>query len=411
MGGRLLARTVERAGPGTHDDGDGLRLVVEPSGARSWVFRHQRHGTRRDMGLGGYPEVGLADARKRAAEARRLPAEGRDPLEEARKARAEPDPVPSFAELAQRVIADKARGWKSAKHAAQRQSTLEAYAFPVLGRTPIDEIETEHVLAVLRPLWPRAPETASRLRQRIETILAAAAALGYRDRRQIDPATWRGHLQALLPPPRRLRPVVHDPALPWREAPAFYSALCAEDTISAHAIRFAMLTAQRSGAVRLARWREIDRANGVWTCPPAPMKAGKAHRVPLTDEMLAVLEAVGPLARGPESPIFPGRSGEPLSDMALSMLVRGMSCDGLSAGEPPRWRDEHGKPIMVHGLRSTFRDWCRAHAVDEHVAELALAHVDKDKVRAAYARDDMREQRRSVMERWSRFCARKTAGS
>lgn len=254
-------------------------------------------------------------------------------------------------------------------------------------------------------MWSRVPETASRLRQRIEAALAAAAALGYRDRRQIDPATWRGHLQALLPPPRRLRPVVHYPALPWREAPAFYSALCAKDTISAHAIRFAMLTAQRSGEVRLARWREIDRANGVWACPPAHMKAGKAHRVPLTDEMLEVLEAVGPLARGPESPIFPGRSGKPLSDMALSMLVSGMSCDGLSVGEAPRWCDEPGRPIVVHGLHSTVRDGRRDRELPEHLGELALARVDTDEVRAARVRSDMRDARRPILERWSRFCA------
>ncbi|MDW8399100.1 MAG: site-specific integrase [Acetobacteraceae bacterium] len=249
------------------------------------------------------------------------------------------------------------------------------------------------------------PETASRLRQRIEAVLAAAAALGHRDRTRINPAAWRGHLQALLPAPRKVRAVEHFAALPWPDAPGFYAELCRRGGMAALAVRFAMLTAQRSGAVRLARWREMDLSAGIWTSPAEHMKAAKPHRVPLTAEMVAILALVRPLARGPDAVVFPGRSGFPLSDMALSMLVRDMCGDGLGPDDPPRWRDERGRAIVVHGLRSTFREWCRAQHVDEHVAEAALAHVDKDRVRAAYARGDLLDQRRAVMARWSAFCA------
>jgi integrase len=354
--------------------------------------------------------VTLADARRLAEDAKRLQREGQDPIEARRTAQAARRGVPCFRDLAESVIAQKASGWKSAKHAAQWRATFDAYAYPVLGSLPVDRIETEQVLAVLSPLWKRTPETASRLRQRIEAVLAAAAALGHRDRGRINPATWRGHLQALLPAPRKLKPVAHFPALPWRDAPAFHAALCRRDGMAALAVRFAMLTAQRSGAVRLARWQEIDVDTATWTAPAEHMKGAKPHRVPLTPEMLAILEMVRPLVRGPGSVIFPGRGGKPLSDMALSMLVRGMALDRLPEGALPRWRDEAGRAVVVHGLRSTFRDWSRAHGVDEHVAEAALAHTDKDRVRAAYARSDLLDQRRLVMAQWSGFCASK-AGS
>lgn len=412
--GRLTAIEVRRARhPGNQTrpakiaDGGGLYLQVTPAGAKSWLFRYRQPGTGRirEMGLGSAEAVSLAEARRLADDARRMLREGRDPLAARDAVPAAPATVPTFRALAEAVIAQKAAGWKSAKHAAQWRATLDAYAFPVLGEMPVNEIETEHVLAVLGPLWSRVPETASRVRQRIEAVLAAAAALGHRDRTRINPATWRGHLQALLPGPRKVRPVEHFAALPWPQAPAFYAALRGREGMAALAIRFTMLTAQRSGAVRLARWREMDLGAGIWTAPAEHMKAAKPHRVPLTPEMLAILDTVRPLARGPEAVVFPGRSGAPLSDMALSMLVRGMCADGLGPDEPPRWRDERGRPIVVHGLRSTFREWCRAHHVDEHVAEAALAHVDKDRVRAAYARGDLLDLRREVMARWSAFCA------
>lgn len=373
------------------------------------MFRYRQPGTGRirEMGLGSLEEVGLGDARRRADEARARLRRGLDPQDARREARGSEgaERTPIFREVAELVLAQKQLGWKSGKHAKQWRATLEAHAYPVIGALPVDRIDTEHVLVVLQPLWSRTPETASRLRQRLETVLAAAAALGLRDRTRINPASWRGHLQTLLPPPRRLRPVRHFPALPWQQAPAFYAELCRREGIAALTVRFCMLTAQRSGAVRLARWSEIDEAARVWTSPAAHMKAARPHRVPLTEAMLAVLSAVRPLATGPDGLIFPGaRSGRPLSDMALSMLVRGLCCDGLEPGSLPRWRDEDGRAVTAHGLRSTFREWCRAHGVEEHVAEAALAHVDRDRVRAAYARGDVLKQRRGVMERWGEFC-------
>jgi integrase len=412
--GKLTALEVKRARhprgndrPARVADGNGLYLQITPSGAKSWLYRYRAPGSGRirEMGLGSAEAVTLAEARRAADDAKRLQREGQDPLEARRTSKVVRQQVPSFRDLAESVIAQKAPGWKSAKHAAQWRATLEAHAYPVLGTLPVDRIETEQVLAVLSPLWQRTPETASRLRQRIEAVLAAAAALGHRDRGRINPATWRGHLQALLPAPRKVKPVAHFPALPWRDAPAFHAALCGRDGMAALAVRFAMLTAQRSGAVRLARWREIDVDTATWTAPAEHMKGAKPHRVPLTPELLATLATVRPLARGAASVVFPGRGGKPLSDMALSMLVRGMALDRLPEGAPPRWRDEEGRAVTVHGLRSTFREWCRAQGVDEHVAEAALAHTDKDRVRAAYARSDLLEQRRVVMAEWSGFCA------
>lgn len=233
-GGRLSARKIETLGPGIYEDGDGLRYVARSRGRGSRVRGCRLHGGRREMGLGRWSAVSLAEARERAREARRTIAQGCDPLEERRaRAAAAVERVPTFAELAERVIREKVPGWRSTKHAEQWRSTLAAYAFPILGTLPVDRVETEHVLEVLRPLWSRVPETASRLRQRIESVLAAAAALGHRDRNRINPAQWKGHLQSVLSPPRRTRPVVHYPALPWRAAPAFYAALCARPSVPA----------------------------------------------------------------------------------------------------------------------------------------------------------------------------------
>jgi integrase len=414
--GKLTALEVKRARhPGGNQrparvaDGNGLYLQITLGGAKSWLYRYRAPGSGRirEMGLGSAEAVTLAEARRLADDAKRLQRDGQDPLAARHTAQATRREVPTFRDLAESVIAQKAPGWKSAKHAAQWRATLDAHAYPLIGALPVDKVETEQVLAVLSPLWKRTPETASRLRQRIEAVLAAAAALGHRDRGRVNPATWRGHLQALLPAPRKLKPVTHFPALPWRDAASFYAALCGRDGMAALAVRFTMLTAQRSGAVRLACWREIDVDMATWTAPAAHMKGAKPHRVPLTPEMLAILETVRPLARGPASVVFPGRGGKPLSDMALSMLVRGMSVDRLPEGALPRWRDEAGRAVVVHGLRSTFRDWSRAHGVDEHVAEAALAHTDKDRVRAAYARSDLLDKRRVVMAEWCAFCASK----
>ena len=398
--------------PGGHDrpirlaDGSGLYLQVTPNGARSWVFRYVANGRERYMGLGSAELVSLAEARRLALACRRTLAEGRDPIEEHRAERRRRAPADrTFTAAARALLEAKRSGWHNPKHAAQWANTLEVHAFPVLGPLPVDRIETEHVLAVLRPLWERTPETAQRLRQRIEAVLDYARAHGWIPPGRANPARWKGHLAALLPPPRRVKAVRHHPALPWQQMPAFWAALATRPGIAAAALRFAILTAARSGEVRVATWAEIDLEAAIWTVPAARTKARRTHRVPLAPEALALLEAMQPLARGPGSLVFPGAvAGRPLSDMSLSAVTRGMSFDGLAPGEPPRWRDPEGRAVVPHGFRATFKDWARAHGWPDHLSELALAHADKDKVRAAYARADLLEGRRPLMEAWVDYC-------
>lgn len=407
----LAVRSAKHPGghnrPVTISDGGGLHLQVTASGAKSWVFRYRSPttGRVREMGLGSAAKISLAEARRLAGEARALIARKIDPLDHREAARAQPQAeaaTPTFRALAEQVIAQKAPGWRSERQARIWADSLRTYAFPVLGEMPVDAIKTEHVLEALKPVWERVPETASRLRQRIEAVLAAAAALGYRTRDQVNPAAWKGHLSALLPSPKAMRPVRHMPALCWEDAPAFYAELCAHAGSAALAARFCMLTGARSRSARLATWAEVDLEARVWTSPGAHQKTGKPHRTPLSDEALKVLETVRPLSRGPNSVIFPGAKGGPLSDMALSMLIRRMAAPP-EPGAPPRWADAHGQAVTLHGLRSTLKEWCRAHGVEEHVSEVILAHRDPNPVRAAYGREDLIELRRPVMERWARF--------
>ncbi|MCI4661667.1 MAG: integrase arm-type DNA-binding domain-containing protein [Neomegalonema sp.] len=377
----LTARKVETASPGKHGDGRGLMLVVKASGAKSWVLRYQINGRRRDLGLGAYPDVSLARARERALEARQLIAEGRDPLNEKNKRK-----ELIFTDAATALIESKRSGWRNAKHAAQWRSTLESYAFPVLGKLAVQAIETEDVLAALRPIWEVKPETASRLRQRIEAVLDYATVLGARSGE--NPARWRGHLDHLLPRPGKVRAVAHFAALDWREIGGFMRDLTAREGVAPRALRFAILTAARAGEVRLASWQEIDLQAKVWTIPAARMKAGKEHRVPLSEAAMAALGTAGAqteLIFGSE--IKPGR---PLSDMSMTALLRRMGRER----------------ITVHGFRSTFRDWAgETTRFPREVIEMALAHQLKDKAEAAYARGDLFTKRRALMDDWSAWCS------
>jgi len=378
----LTARKVETAGPGRHVDGRGLMLFVKPSGSRSWVLRYQRSGRRRDMGLGSWPEVTLAMARERALEARRLIAEGKDPLAD----RARIDRV-SFAEAASAVIEAKRSGWRNAKHAAQWTSTLETYAFPHLGDLDVREIGTQDVLAVLRQIWTEKPETASRVRQRIEAVIDYASAIGAREGE--NPARWRGHLDHILPKPTKVRAVEHHAAMDWRDAPAFMAQLAEREGFGARALAFAILTAARSGEVRGMLWSEISLEDGVWTVPAGRMKAGKEHRVPQTP---AALQRLG-VRRDPDDLVFPGERAldRPLSDMTLSAVLKRMG---------------HGD-LTVHGFRSTFRDWAgETTAFPREVVEAALAHRLKDKAEAAYARGDLFAKRRELMAAWAEYLER-----
>jgi integrase len=400
-------------------DGDGLYLQVKPGGTKSWLFRYTRRGTAREMGLGAVATtpaeeraggVTLAAARDLARDAKALLRAGKDPLAERAvrnaQAAAAQAQARTFEAAARALVESKRPGWRNAKHAAQWLTTLEQHAFPKIGGIPVADVDTAAVRRVLDPIWTRIPETAARVRQRIEAVLDFARAQGWRPEALANPARWRGHLSAALPPPRKVKAVRHHPALPWQQMPDFMTALAQHEGMPALALRFAILTASRTGPVRLARWREMDLAGAVWAVPGAHMKGGEAHRAPLSPAALAMLEEVRPLGGEPGDLVFPGaRKGRALSDLTLSRLVRGMACDGLPDGAArPRWADHEGRPVVPHGFRASFKGWSLAAGWPDPLSELALAHADKDRVRAAYAREDQLQQRRPMMDAWAAHC-------
>ncbi len=388
--GRLTVRRVETAPPGKHEDGDGLRLVVSRSGARRWVFRYRFGGRRREMGLGSYPVVGLAEARQAAAAMRGLLASGVDPLERCHERERSAAP-PGFTAAAARYIREHRRVWKNRKHARQWVSTLKTYARPVMGRVRIDQIATPHVLDVLRPIWREKPETAKRVQSRIESILDYAAAHGWRD--AANPARWRGHLDKLLPKPSKVKRVRHHPAMPFAEAPAFMAELRTLPGLAARALELVILSAVRTGEALAARWEEIDLEGRVWTIPAERMKAKREHRVPLSDQAAALLKRLPSLGGSPY--VFPGsRRGRPLSNMALLKRMRDM---GFGPG------GARG-PYVPHGFRSSFRDWAaETTPFAREVVEMALAHAIADKTEAAYRRGDLFAKRRSLMQAWADY--------
>ncbi len=411
MAGKLSAVAIKGlVKPGRYSDGGGLHLYVRDADKRSWVLRYTIGDRRRDMGLGDFPALTLKDARDRADAARAHLKEGRDPLDARRAAEAESEGARTrtFKAAAEAMLADKAKGWRNAKHRAQWNATLEGYAYPTLGSMPVAAIGTDDVLAVLRPVWERAPETASRLRGRIEAVLDAAAASGWRE--GPNPARWKGHLSARLPKPRSVKPQRHHPALAYAEMGDFMAALAKREGTAAKALAFAILTAARTGEVRGMTWGEVDLAERVWTVPGARMKAGRAHRVPLSPGAAAILAAMKPANPRAAALVFPGeRAGKSLSDMTLSAVVRRMNelgADPADPDAPPRWRDAEGRAVVPHGFRSTFRDWAGETRADpREVVERCLAHTIRDKVEAAYARGDLLERRRPVIDAWGAFCA------
>jgi integrase len=395
-------------------DGGGLYLQVAAGNTKSWLFRYTLRGKAREMGLGPAgeksPAVPLAKARLMAAENREVLRGGRDPLVErtaARAARSRAQAVAAertFRAAAVALVDSKRSGWRNVKHAAQWIATLEAHAFPVIGGLPVSEVGTDEVLRVLRPIWERIPETASRLRQRIEAVLDAARVKGWRTGE--NPARWKGHLGGELPQPRKVKRVQHRPALDWRDIGAFMAILSERKGISALALRFVILTAARTGEVRGMRWREVDLDARVWTVPPDRMKAARLHRVALSPAAVKVLDEVRPLMRSSADLVFPSvRKNVALSDMALSEVVRRMN-DTIE-GAPPRWRDAEGRAVVPHGFRSSFRDWAgETRPEGREVVEAALAHTIKDKAEAAYARSDLLEKRRPLMDAWAGQCSR-----
>lgn len=391
--------------PGLYADGGGLYLRVTPPSACSWVYRYMIHGKAREMGLGSFPEVPLQNdpkdksaapgARELAAKWRRVRAEGRDPIavREAERAseRLETARAMTFRQCAEAYIAAHRDGWKNPKHVKQWDATLEAYSYPVLGNLPASSVDVALVTQVLDPIWKTKTETASRLRGRIEAILDWARTRGYRDGE--NPARWRGHLENVFPARSAVRPTVHFPALPYRELPAFMVELNKRDGVGPDALKFTIFTAARTDQAIGARWEEIDLATAVWTIAGERMKGRRSrqreHRVPLSKQALAVLEARQRLTGG-QGLVFPGRSlKKPISNATMNEVLSSMG------------RDD----ITVHGFRSTFRDW-----VEEltnyagTVAEAALAHVVGDKVEAAYRRGDLFEKRRRLMSAWATYC-------
>ncbi len=365
----------------------GLYLYVLDSGARSWVLRTMVGGKRRHMGLGAFPEVGLALAKERALRAKQTVEQGLDPIEERVKATAkliaEQKSALSFEDAAAEYIESKGTEFKNPKHLAQWNSTLRTYAFPFIGKFIVSEITQDDIIKILTPIWKEKTETASRTRGRIEAILDWATIRGYR--KGENPARWKGHLDAILPAPGKIRKVVHHRAVAVSDMPKVFSNLKSRKGNSARALEFAILTAARSGEVRGATWEEIDFINKVWTVPADRMKAKEEHRVPLADHAVHLLKSMDPTTGGI---IFPAPQGGELSDMALTKVMQRMAVDAVP-----------------HGFRSTFRDWAGERTnYPRELAEQALAHTLKDKVEAAYRRGDLLEKRRPMMLDWSNFC-------
>lgn len=365
----------------------GLCLQVKDSGARSWILRATVGVKRRDMGLGGFPDVQLADAREAARRTREKIIQGIDPVGERQAARAALMSAQvtrlTFDEAARRYVASKSLEFRNPKHAKQWSATLETYASPVIGSLSVADVELRHLVQILQPIWSGKTETASRLRGRIENVLAWATVSGFRS--GDNPARWRGHLDAVLPAPGKVRKVKHHAALPWSEVPAFMKKLRAREGMGARCLEFAILTAARSGEVRLATWDEIDLKGKVWTVPADRMKAGRDHRVPLSADAIKLLKAL-PHFEGCAY-VFPSSRNGPLSDATLSALL-----------------DRMAVPVVPHGFRSTFRDWTAERtAYPRDVAEMALAHTIGDKVEAAYRRGDLLAKRTRLMAEWARF--------
>ncbi len=383
---RLNARQCKTApGPVKLCDGGGLWLYISPSGARNWVYRYRLNGRDREMGLGALPEVSLADARGKASDYRKLRAGGTDPITHKR---ANKQTGKTFGDCAEACIESHRASWKNAKHAQQWQNTLAAYAIPKIGKLPVNTIDTEHVLSVLKPIWTTKTETATRVRQRIEAVLDWAAARGYRHGE--NPARWRGHLKKLLAEPTKIKMVQHHPALPYPEISDFMRDLRTREGLSAAALEFSILTACRTNEVLGATWDEIDFEAATWTIPGERMKARRSHRVPLTAPALKLLTRLNKTRSSDY--VFPGQKyGRPLSNMAMLSLLK------RQLGRPD---------LTVHGFRSTFRDWCAETTnFPREVAEAALAHVLTDKTEAAYQRGDLFEKRRALMEAWARHCS------
>lgn len=376
--------------PGHHAVGGvaGLYLYITDTGGRSWVLRTVAGTKRRHMGLGAFPEVSLAKAREKAREAKEQIGQGADPIAE-RKAkrsaiRAEQAAALTFEQAAAGYIKAQGDAWKNAKHRQQWENTLAAYAHPIIGALHVRDISQAHLLAVLEPIWKTKTETATRVRGRIESVLDWATVRGHRV--GDNPARWKGHLDKLLPAPRKVTKVEHHTALPIDAMGEFMAALRQQKGDAARALEFTILTAARQGEVRGMRWAEVDLDSKVWTVPADRMKAGKEHRVPLSEPLVAMLTRDS--KQDADALVFPAQRGGQMSDMTMTAVLRRMEVDAVP-----------------HGFRSTFRDWAGERTnYPRDLAEQALAHTLESAVEAAYRRGDMLEKRRHMMQAWADFC-------
>jgi integrase len=376
--------------PGMHNDGFGLYLCVADSGSASWLFRYKLDKKPRQMGLGSLDEIALAEARELADDARRKVRAGIDPIEERRAAKRSASlnqaKVMTFKQCAESYMAAHRSGWSNATHAMQWPQSLETYAYPVFGELPIDAIDLGLVLKVLEPIWAIKPETASRVRGRIESILDWATVREHRTGE--NPARWRGHLESLLPKRTKVRAVKHHAAVPYLELPAFMAELRHVTGVSARALEFTILTFSRAGEAVGARWDEVNLAERLWIVPSSRMKARKEHRVPLSDAAMAIIEQMAEVRSG--DLVFTGVRGGAIDENNMRLIARRVA----------------NAPITTHGFRSTFRDWAAERSNFPHeVAEMALGHVVGDAVERAYRRGDLFEKRRQLAEAWARYCS------
>jgi integrase len=390
---RLTALKVTRAKrEGLHCDGGGLYLRVAAGGSKSWVFRYNVGGRLRDHGLGPLHTISLAEAREKALQCRKLRLEGIDPIAQRQASRAATRAAEAhaatFRECAIAFMKSHEAKWKNGKSLEQWQQSLADYVYPIFGDLPLSLIDTPHVMKVLRPIWYEKPETASRVRGRIEMILDYARVEGFRTGE--NPARWDGHIKHLLPERSKVQRVKHLEALPHAEVGALMAKLRQREDIAARALEFLTLTAARLGELRHATWSEIDLTAKTWTVPADRMKAGREHKIPLSPRAVAVLQAMP--RRGDY--VFSGRNG-PIGNHVLPELLQRLTGTGATA----------------HGMRSTFRDWAAERtSFPREVAEAALAHAVPSQVEAAYKRTDFFDRRRRLMDAWADFCAKPAAG-
>lgn len=396
----LKAKEIEHAKPGMHADGNGLYLRVQNSGAKGWIFRFQLNGRRREMGLGILEDKPVIDARSEALNLSKLVRQGIDPID-ARKIQQAANvanaksTIPTFSEVATKFIESKEGGWRNPKHRMQWRNTLCMYCEPFNSKT-VDSVTIDNVESILRPIWLTKTETATRLLTRIVRVISYAADKGWAED---DAGTWSNRLHHRLPVVKKSERVIHHPALPYIKIAEFMKDLRTRPGMGAKALEFAIFCASRSGEVRLALWSEIDLDIGKWVIPGTRMKMKKPHTVMLSNQALELLRAIQSANAKPDDFVFPGeRFGRPMSDMTLSAVIR---------RNEKKWLDEHGKLVVPHGFRSTFRDWAAEKTeYDSDVIEMSLAHSIKDATERAYRRGNLAEKRQRLMQDWADYCDR-----